>query len=71
MSRHAPSPRSVIQPLRLEVLWPDGSYSIATNQAGEWIVRMPDGTRYGAPRLLALWKVIREAGGVIRRGEDR
>lgn len=55
---------------RFLVSWADGTYSIASRQGDEWIVRMPDGNRYGAPRLLALWRLIRVAGGVIRRGED-
>lgn len=59
----------VILPSRYEVIWPDGSYSICSRQGSEWIVRFPDGARYGAPRLLSLWRLIREAGGILARGE--
>ena len=57
----------IVPPSRYEIYWPDGSYSICTRQGEEWIVRMPDGQRYGAGRLLTLWHHISEAGGVIAR----
>ena len=66
-TRKLPKSVPIVQPSRYEVYWPDGSYSICTRQGGEWIVRMPDGRRYGAGRLLTLWYHIREAGGSIGR----
>ena len=63
ISKSAP----IIQPSRYEVIWPDGSYSICSRQGDEWIVRMPDGNRYGATRLLSLWRRIHGAGGRINR----
>lgn len=35
--------------------------------ATEWIVRLPDGSRVGASRLLQLWREIKRLGGILVR----
>ncbi len=35
--------------------------------ATEWIVRMPDGSRVGAKRLLTLWREIKRLDGILVR----
>lgn len=62
----------------VQVLVPDPSYypnldlilaSEIEHVLPEWVVRLPDGSRMGARRLLTLWRKIRPLGGVLVRVE--
>ena len=52
---------------RYYCFWPDGGYSLCLRIGDEWILRLPDYSRVGAPRLLLLWRVARRLGGRFGR----
>lgn len=52
------------------VIWPDGFYAICVKIRGEWLLRMPDGTHIGAPRLLSIWRLVLAQGARIERIPD-